>query len=115
MMTQRGARAQDVDDAGRRVEAARGNRGLLWREHAAVEQEIVRRRAMSPERRAVEDAVRMEHVSEARSERSADQPRFGVLNVRRWRSRVCLTGKKQSVIKGRIGDWSKKRMGLTMR
>lgn len=74
---QRGARAQDVDDAGRRVEAARGNRGLLWREHAAVEQEIVRRRAMSPERRAVEDAVRMEHVSEARSERSADQPRFG--------------------------------------
>lgn len=74
---QRGARAQDVNDAGQRAEAARGDRALLRREHAAVEQEIVRRRQMSPERRDVEEAVRREHAAEARSGRTMAQPHTG--------------------------------------
>ncbi|MFI6713492.1 MobF family relaxase [Nonomuraea sp. NPDC050478] len=70
---QRGARAQDVVDAERRAEAARRYRVLLRREHAAVEQEVARRRTLSPERRGVEDAVRLERAAESRSGRSVDQ------------------------------------------
>ncbi|MFC5820966.1 MobF family relaxase [Nonomuraea harbinensis] len=74
---QRGARAQDVSDAGRRAQAARGDRVLSRREHAAVEQEVARRRALSPERRSVEDAVRIKHSVQARTGGNADQPRVG--------------------------------------
>ncbi|MFG1949326.1 MobF family relaxase [Nonomuraea sp. NPDC048826] len=75
IVAQRGARSQDVVDAARRAEAADGNRVLLRRQHAAVEQEVARRKAMSPERRRVEEAVRMEHAAQAHSGRNLDQAR----------------------------------------
>ncbi|MGI5274204.1 MobF family relaxase [Nonomuraea sp. CA-218870] len=96
---QRSARAQDVVDAGRREEAARGNRVLLRRQHAAVEQEVARRRTLSPERRSVEAAVRIKQSAEARSGRYVDQPR-DLHPEREMESARGPIEKKRTVIKG---------------
>ncbi|MCA2190628.1 MobF family relaxase [Nonomuraea cavernae] len=71
---QRGARTQDISDAVQRAEAARRNRALLQQERTVAQQEVVRRAEMSPERRDIEQAVRVEYVELV--ERGTDQSRI---------------------------------------